>query len=361
MVKKSTLRHIINDIKRITSVDVSIYEVEGEVLSSTTDIEGKHSTSFKDILMEHPLQEVCHDGVTIVPIRLDKKLVAYIILHTDNLPQVVRELCVSQLENAYQFTAEKFDKESLIRKVLTEEVELTTIELMAEKVGMEFMLERTLYLIECDVRSTRVVKNIVEQMYEISNHEFVLEMGEGKILLAKKHIDGTEEDIVNNQAYELVDTIEAELMTKILVSYGGICKNLCQIKESYTHAITALEVGKIFYHDRKVLSYDELGVGRLVYGLGTELSETFLKEVLQGQAIDQFDDEIMNAVHKFFYNNLNISETARQLYVHRNTLVYRLGKVEKKTGLDIRLFDDALTFKIALMVSEHLKYQKKDR
>lgn len=361
MIKKSTLRHIINDIKRITFVEVSIYEVDGKVLSSTTDITAVSIEELEGILMKLPTEEVCYQGMTIMPIRFDEKVVAYLILHIDSLPEMVKNLCVSQLESSYQFTVEKFNKESLIRKVLTEEVDIATIELLAEKVGMEFMTERTLYLIECDVKSTRVVKNLVEQMYEISSDEFVLEMGEGKILFGKTHMVDTEEDTINDEAYALVDTIEAELMTKILVAYSSTSEDLYKLKESYDHVITAIGVGKSFYHERKVISYNDLGVGRLVYGLPTELSETFLKEVLQGRAIEQFDDEIMNAVHKFFFNNLNISETARQLYVHRNTLVYRLGKVEKKTGLDIRLFDDALTFKMALMVSEHLKNKKMHR
>ena len=157
-------------------------------------------------------------------------------------------------------------------------------------------------------------------------------------------------------ARELVDTLNMEAMVSVRVSYGTIIEELKDVSKSYKEADMALEVGRVFYSDKNILAYNELGIGRLIHQLPSSLCEMFLEEVFQGNVADQFEEEELTTVYTFFDNNLNISETARQLYVHRNTLVYRLEKIQKKTGLDVRVFDDALTFNIAMMVADHMKY-----
>lgn len=157
-------------------------------------------------------------------------------------------------------------------------------------------------------------------------------------------------------ARELVDTLNMEAMVSVRIAYGTIIEELKDVSKSYKEADMALEVGRVFYVDRSILAYNELGIGRLIHQLPSSLCEMFLNEVFAGNTDTQFEDEELITVYTFFNNNLNISETARQLYVHRNTLVYRLEKIQKKTGLDVRVFEDALTFKIAMMVSDHMKY-----
>ena len=154
----------------------------------------------------------------------------------------------------------------------------------------------------------------------------------------------------------IVDTLSMEAMVNVRVAYGTIVQELKEVSRSYKEADMALEVGRVFYGERGVLAYNELGIGRLVHQLPRSLCEMFLKEVLAGNATEMFDDEELITVYAFFDNNLNISETARKLFIHRNTLVYRLEKIQRKTGLDVRVFEDALTFKIAVMVEKHLKY-----
>jgi carbohydrate diacid regulator len=124
----------------------------------------------------------------------------------------------------------------------------------------------------------------------------------------------------------------------------------------------ALDVGKIFYMEKSIVAYNTLGIGRLIYQLPIPLCQMFMKEVFpEGMSPDNFDEETLTTINKFFENSLNVSETARQLYIHRNTLVYRLEKLQKSTGLDIRVFDDALTFKIAMMVVNYMKYMEEQR
>ena len=120
----------------------------------------------------------------------------------------------------------------------------------------------------------------------------------------------------------------------------------------------ALEVAKIFYPMKRTIEYGNLGVGRLIYQLPVDLCQLFVKEIFGDNIPEEIDEEILSTVSKFFENNLNVSETSRQLYIHRNTLIYRIEKLQKATGLDVRVFDDALTLKIALMVVNYMKYIK---
>ena len=149
-----------------------------------------------------------------------------------------------------------------------------------------------------------------------------------------------------------------EAMSQVRVSYGNIIHEIKDVSRSYKEAKMALEVGKIFYADKIIVPYNNLGIGRLIYQLPMPLCQMFIKEIFDGKSPDEFDEETLSTINKFFENSLNVSETSRQLYIHRNTLVYRLDKLQKSTGLDLRIFDDAITFKIALMVVKYMKYME---
>ena len=150
-----------------------------------------------------------------------------------------------------------------------------------------------------------------------------------------------------------------EAMSKVRVALGTIVNEIKEVSRSYKEAKHALDVGKIFYSEKNVVAYNNLGIGRLIYQLPLPLCKMFIKEIFNGKTLDDFDDEILSTIHKFFENNLNVSETSRQLYIHRNTLVYRLDKLQKATNLDLRTFEDAITFKIALMVVKYMKYMER--
>ena len=154
----------------------------------------------------------------------------------------------------------------------------------------------------------------------------------------------------------IVDLMNTEAMMNVRVAYGTIVQELKDVSKSYKEANMALDVGKIFYVEKKVNAYGRLGIGRLIYQLPVNLCRIFIEEIFGVDGIVDFEEETLTTVNKFFENNLNVSETSRQLFVHRNTLVYRIEKLEKSTGLDVRTFDDALTFKIAMMVVNYMKY-----
>ena len=154
--------------------------------------------------------------------------------------------------------------------------------------------------------------------------------------------------------------LNSEAMSKVRIAYGTMIEEIRFLSKSYKEAKMALDVGKIFYEEKSIIAYSTLGIGRLIYQLPIPLCEMFMNEVFGGELPDSLDDETLMTINKFFENSLNVSETSRQLYIHRNTLVYRLEKIQKSTGLDVRVFEDALTFRIALMVSNYMKYMERN-
>ena len=165
-------------------------------------------------------------------------------------------------------------------------------------------------------------------------------------------------DELEKTANMVLDMLNTEAMTKVHVAFGTVVGEIKEVSRSYKEAKMALDVGKIFYSDKNVIAYNKLGIGRLIYQLPLPLCRMFIKEIFDGKSPDEFDDETLTTINKFFENSLNVSETSRQLYIHRNTLVYRLDKLQKSTGLDLRVFEDAITFKIALMVVKYMKYME---
>ena len=189
--------------------------------------------------------------------------------------------------------------------------------------------------------------------------DFITAVDESNIILVKDLSEDVEkEGILEKIASSIVDTLNSEALGKVRVASGSIVRDLKDISKSYKEAKMALDVGKIFYGEKYIIDYNRLGIGRLIYQLPLSLCKMYIEEIFKGIRIEEFDEETLNTINKFFENSLNVSETSRQLYIHRNTLVYRLDKLQKNTGLDVRVFEDAITFKIALMVAKYMAYME---
>ena len=201
---------------------------------------------------------------------------------------------------------------------------------------------------------------MVRSLFGGSGKDFVTEIDEQSIIVVKDVKEQKDEESLKNLAKMMVDNLHSEAMVRVRVGYGNRVVHLQDITRSYQEAKMAIEVGKIFYVEKETLSYGRLGIGRLIYQIPMSLCEMFIREVFGNEIPDVFSEENMITIQKFFENNLNISETARQLFVHRNTLLYRLERLEKIIGLDIRKFEDAMTIKIAMMVLSNMNYQKKE-
>ena len=216
---------------------------------------------------------------------------------------------------------------------------------------------RVCYVIDTGNKSTELVTELVKNLSDLKAGDFVTTVDEHSVVLVKDvSNENSDEEILEDIAKGLVDSLHMEAMVKVRVGYGNIVTEIAEIAQSFQEAKMALQVGKVFYAEKDTISYGKLGIGRLIYQLPMSLCKMFIKEVFGNEIPEVLEDEeAMSTIAKFFENNLNISETARQLYVHRNTLVYRLERIEKEIGLDIRKFDDAMTFRIAVMVLAHMK------
>ena len=201
-------------------------------------------------------------------------------------------------------------------------------------------------------RMSMSVQHILQNMFP--EQDFIINIDNLNIVLVKALTAPFTKDGAQKIAKSIVETISSELMLQVYVGYGTPTDSIKDIARSYSEAQLALEIGRVFDGDKYILSYDTLGIGRLIYQLPSKLCELFLDEIFKKESLDVLDDETLQTIYKFFENNLNVSETSRQLFVHRNTLVYRLDKIERLTGLDLRKFDDAVVFKVAILVNKYL-------
>ena len=198
----------------------------------------------------------------------------------------------------------------------------------------------------------------VKSLFGGKSKDFITAVDEKSIIVVKELDEGENYPEMDQLAHTILDTLGMGNDGKTHMAYGTIVNELKEVSRSYKEARMALDVGKIFFGDKEVIAYSSLGIGRLIYQLPIPLCKMFIKEIFGGKSPDDFDEETLVTIDKFFENSLNVSETSRQLYIHRNTLVYRLDKLQKSTGLDLRVFEDAITFKIALMVVRYMKYME---
>ncbi len=214
--------------------------------------------------------------------------------------------------------------------------------------------ERVVYLVKTEPRSESYACDVLQGMFPNKQKDTVFVIEDEKIALIRELAGSAEGEEVYRVAETIADTLNAELMENVFVGIGPVVSNLRDLSRSYAEADLALTIGMIFDSDKRIKKYDDLGIGRLIYKLPEDACNAFLDEVFKDGSFESLDDETMHTIHSFFKNSLNVSETSRQLFVHRNTLVYRLDKIQKLTGLDLRKFDDAVVFKVAMLVKNYI-------
>ena len=198
----------------------------------------------------------------------------------------------------------------------------------------------------------------IRSIFSSKTRDFITAVDEKNIILVREVKNTESQEDLMKTAQGIVDMLNTEAVTMVHVSFGTVVSEIKEVSRSYKEAKMAMDVGRIFYPEKNVIASSSLGIGRLIYQLPLPLCKMFIREIFEGRSPDEFDEETLQTINKFFENNLNVSETSRQLYIHRNTLVYRLDKLQKSTGLDLRVFEDAITFKIALMVVKYMKYME---
>ncbi|MGI6107475.1 MAG: PucR family transcriptional regulator [Lachnospiraceae bacterium] len=358
MITNQILQNLIDGLKEITKVDMCVCDTEGKTLASTME----ENEITEDTILNFansPADSQVVSGYQFFKV-FDEHQLEYVLLtrSTSDDVYMVGKIAVFQIQNLLVAYKERFDKDNFIKNLLLDNLLLVDIYNRAKKLHIETTARRVVYVIETKNEKDMNALETVRSLFSGRTKDFITAVDEKNIILVHE-LKATEnyEDLTKT-AQMIVDMLNTEAMSQVHVAYGTIVPELKDVSRSYKEAKMALDVGKIFYSEQNVAAYNKLGIGRLIYQLPIPLCRMFIKEIFQGKSPDDFDEETLNTINKFFENSLNVSETSRQLYIHRNTLVYRLDKLQKTTGLDLRVFDDAITFKIALMVVKYMHYME---
>ena len=264
------------------------------------------------------------------------------------------EILAISLGNLKLLYDEKFDKSSFIKNIMLDNILPSDIYTKSKELQFTGDESRVVLVIKFQGRTEVLPYEIVSGMFPDRTRDYVINVGEQDVVLVKEVVPEVEIRELENLAETISETLSAEFLTKVSIGISTVAEGLKDLARAYKEARIALEVGKVFDTEKNVVSYENLGIGRLIYQLPITLCEIFLQEVFKKGSLESLDRETLMTVQSFFENNLNVSETSRKLFVHRNTLVYRLEKIRKLTGLDLREFDHAVTFKVALMVKKYL-------
>ena len=258
------------------------------------------------------------------------------------------------LNDAKNFYEEKHDRGTFVKNIIMDNILPGDIYIRAKELHFATDAPRAVFLVRQIGHADVATVDVLSGMFQDKQQDFVLSINETDIAVVKQITPSTTSEELEKLAQSMEDTLKNELFVKTVIGFGTVAEHLRNLADSYKEAQTAIDVGKVFDTEKSIINYENLGIGRLIYQLPTTLCEIFLSEVFKKNSIDSLDQETLFTINKFFENNLNVSETSRKLFVHRNTLVYRLEKIKKLTGLDLRQFDHAIVFKVALMVRKYL-------
>ena len=358
MISNQILQSNIEGLKEITRIDLCVCDVEGKVLASTFEHAEEYESSIL-AFVDSPADSQVIFGYQFFKV-FDEHQLEYILLAKGGSDDVymVGKLAAFQIQNLLVAYKERFDKDNFIKNLLLDNLLLVDIYNRAKKLHIETNVKRVVFLIETKNEKDTNALETMRSLFSTKTKDFITAVDEKNIILVREVKPGETYEDLEKTANTILDMLNTEAMSKVRISFGTIVGEIKDVSRSYKEAKMALDVGKIFYSSKNVVAYSNLGIGRLIYQLPLPLCRMFIKEIFDGKNPDEFDEETLTTINKFFENSLNVSETSRQLYIHRNTLVYRLDKLQKSTGLDLRVFEDAITFKIALMVVKYMKYME---
>ena len=358
MISNQILQNTIEGLKGITRTDLCVCDTEGKVLATTFPDAEQYEVSVV-AFVDSPADSQVIQGYQFFKV-FDEHQLEYILLAKGGGDDVymVGKVVAFQIQNLLVAYKERFDKDNFIKNLLLDNLLLVDIYNRAKKLHIDINVKRVVFVIETKNENDTNALETVKSLFSAKTKDFITAVDETNIILVKELKPGETYDDMEKTAKVILDMLNTEAMTKVHVAYGTIVHEIKEVSRSYKEAKMALDVGKIFYSDKNVVAYNNLGIGRLIYQLPMSLCRMFIKEIFDGKSPDDLDEETLTTINKFFENNLNVSETSRQLYIHRNTLVYRLDKLQKSTGLDLRVFEDAITFKIALMVVKYMNYME---
>ena len=358
MISNQILQNTIEGLKAIARVELCVMDVDGKSVAMTADeMEkcGKPAAEFA----KSPADSQEIQGYQYFKI-FDEQQLEYILIAGGVGEDVymVGKMVAFQIQSLLVAYKERFDKDNFVKNLLLDNLLLVDIYSRAKKLHIQTEVKRVVMIIETDNSKDSNVLEMVRANFGGNSKDFITAVDENNVIVVKDLSEGEPNKEIEKSAKAMENVLIKEGMEGIRISYGTIVGEIKDVSRSYKEAKMALDVGKIFFGERDIVAYSELGIGRLIYQLPIPLCKMFIKEIFGGKSPDDFDEETLTTINKFFENSLNVSETSRQLFIHRNTLVYRLDKLQKSTGLDLRVFEDAITFKIALMVVRYMKYME---
>ena len=356
-----TLQKCLDDWKEISRLDFCLLDLNSQPFCATCSRQLPSASRLEEFSESSALC-MANTGSCLYKVH-DREEFSYILIvwgSGDSVP-TIGELAVYQIESLITAYAEKNDKNTFMQKLLLGNYTAVEAFNQAKKLRVSSTSSRAVFLVETRQEKDEHALATIKNIFSARAKDFITSIDDtGIIVVHELSSTETEEDL-ENIAFMLVDMLGTEAMTQAWVSYSNMADDLKQLSNAYKEARTAMEIGKIFYSERNVFSYRRLGIGRLIYQLPVSICEMFIQEIFGEESLDSIDSETLAIIRTFFENNLNLSETSRQLYVHRNTLVYRFEKIQKKFGLDLRTFEDALTFKLAMLVTSYVTYTRNRR
>lgn len=356
-----TLQKCLDDWTKISGLDFCLLNADGSIYCSACSRQLPSLPRLEDFLGSSALC-MANSDCCLYKVQ-EKGDFVYILIvwgSGESVP-TIGELAVYQIESLLSAYAEKNDKNTFMQKLLLGNYTEVDAFNQAKKLHISSSASRAVFLVETRQEKDEHALATIKNIFSARTKDFITSVNDSGIIVVRELSSTETEEDLENIALMLVDMLGTEAMTQAWVSYSNIAEDLKQLSNAYKEACTAMEIGKIFYAERNVFSYRRLGIGRLIYHLPVSLCEMFIQEIFGDETLDSVDSETLTIIRTFFENNLNLSETSRQLYVHRNTLVYRFEKIQKKFGLDLRTFEDALTFKLAMLVAGYVTYTKNQR
>lgn len=358
MISNQILQNTITGLKGISRVDFAVVDIEGNDVATTLEEEKGYVSAVSDFVKSPAdSQEVSKYQFFKI---YDEQVIEYVLVAIGSSEDVymIGKMAAFQIQNLLVAYKERFDKDNFIKNLLLDNLLLVDIYSRSKKLHIATEAKRAAIIVESDQNKEKNVVELITNHMGANNRDFVTAVDENNVIVVKELEESGVPAEIEKAAKSILEMLEKEGASKVHIAYGNVVNEIKEVSRSYKEAKMALDVGKIFFSERKIIAYSELGIGRLIYQLPIPLCKMFIKEIFGSKSPDEFDDETITTINKFFENSLNVSETSRQLFIHRNTLVYRLDKLQKSTGLDLRVFEDAITFKIALMVVKYMKYME---
>ena len=346
---------IIHQMKDAVDRVIGVIDENGVVIScSELGKIGESKTNVKDELA-YTSETVAKDGFTYRPLGNSANAEYVVFVEGEDKKaestSMILAIALANIKNLYD---EKYDKGSFLKNIILDNILPSDIYMKSKELHFANDVQRIVFLIKFHSKGDIMPFDIIQNMFPDKNKDYVISVGESDVVLISEIKGNCDMREMEKTARQIADTLNTEFFVRVSVGIGTAVTNIKDLATSFKEAQVAIEVGKVFDTEKNIISYENLGIGRLIYQLPTTLCEMFMQEVFKKGSLESLDYETLSTIQAFFENNLNVSETARKLFVHRNTLVYRLEKIRKLTGLDLREFDHAITFKVALMVQKYL-------